>query len=369
MKRLLVLSLFISSLFLAMPVLASEDTVITLDDASPSVDVVITLPLDTTGTIAINMSMAAVTLKDESGNIVFHAADERLHALELNIAPNTGQHTLTVERLPGVTTAYVSIKGVDSLTINGQSSPVNTSPISYNQTSSLALDSSNPNGTVNVSIPADNTGVVTASFVGANATTQFVDSNGVVVAYSFAGHIDGLSLLVDGGDYSMNILGSGLNASIGASVRVMPTNEAGFMLMDIPQTAEQTTSTSDANTCTATILVSSVNLRSGPGTGYSVLQYGYNGDTYPVGGQNTDGSWVVIGTNDSSAWISSNTAQFNGNCNALTVFNVPYREAQVPQIILSTPEPQIVVVPAASSNNSAGNSGGEHEGGHDHNDD
>ena len=103
MKRLTLfaLLLFALSLSAALPALAQADAnLITLNDASPAIDVVITLPADSTGTVALEFSGAAVRLTDATNAVVFSAADARLHALELNIAPNNGSHTLTVERLP-----------------------------------------------------------------------------------------------------------------------------------------------------------------------------------------------------------------------------------------------------------------------------
>ncbi|HEX2905792.1 MAG TPA: hypothetical protein VHO69_02950, partial [Phototrophicaceae bacterium] len=105
MKRLL-FPLFFLILVTALPAFAQDNAnLITLNDATPAIDVVITLPPDTTGTIALDFSGAAVRLTDANKNVVFKAADSRLHGLELNIAPNSNAHTLTVERLPGLAEA------------------------------------------------------------------------------------------------------------------------------------------------------------------------------------------------------------------------------------------------------------------------
>ena len=102
MKRFLIPLLFLLLLG-ALPALAQDNTnLITLNDATPAIDVVITLPPDTTGTVSLTIAQAAITLTDSANVVVFHAADARLHAVELNIAPNSGSHTLTVERLPGM---------------------------------------------------------------------------------------------------------------------------------------------------------------------------------------------------------------------------------------------------------------------------
>ena len=50
----------------------------------------------------LDVSMASMSLTDASGSIVFSSADPRVHHLELSITPNSGTHTLTIKRLPGV---------------------------------------------------------------------------------------------------------------------------------------------------------------------------------------------------------------------------------------------------------------------------
>ena len=72
---------------------------------------------------------------------------------------------------------------------------------------------------------------------------------------------------------------------------------------------------------------SSVNLRSGPGTGYSVLGYGYLNENYVVGGRNPENNWIVVGTDSGSAWMALTGVNLQGACDALTVFNIPLRDA------------------------------------------
>ncbi len=97
------------------------------------------------------------------------------------------------------------------------------------------------------------------------------------------------------------------------------------------------------------IIKISINLRSGPGTGYSITGYGFRGDQLQVGGTNTDGSWLLVGTQDSSAWMSGSTGTLNGSCSNLAVYDIPYRDAPAPQVSIVTPN--------------SGFGGGEHEGG------
>lgn len=336
MKRLafIFLALFAASF----PAFAQNTAdLITLNDATPAIDVVITLPRDTTGTISLDVALASVTLKDASNNIVFYAADERLHGLEFNIAPNSGSHTLTIERLAGVTEAYVSVSSLPEMTMNGTVELIPGNLVTLNQEVSLALDATNPGNTTMVNIPEDTTGVVTATFPGAYATTQLLDDTGLVVAQSVGGHLDGLTFLLDGGEYEFTLLGSSLTDTVIAGVRAVSADDAGFMILEAPEQVVSTTVDTGVS-CTATVGMSSVNLRSGPGTGYSVLDYGYRGETFAVGGRNPENNWIVVGmSNGDSAWMAANTALLQGDCGALTVFNIPLQDAVPAQIVITSP--------------------------------
>lgn len=314
----------------------SAPELITLNDQSPAIDVVITLPADTTGTIALNLVGAGVTLIDDSGAVVFHAADSRLHALELNIAPNTGAHTLKVERLSGIPEAYVSVISLPELTMQGNAELVAGNTVNLNQEIGMMLSADQPGGTVAISLPADTTDVVMATFPGAAATTQLVDNAGVIVAESTGGHVDGLNLVIEGGEYQFTMLTSGLLEPMMASVRALTSLDGGFTVLEAP--AKETAAIEEvALDCSATVIVSSVNMRSGPGTGYSVLNYGYRGESYVVGGRNPENNWLLVGTDSgSSAWISQGAAKLNGTCADLMVYNIPYREAQPAQMIITT---------------------------------
>lgn len=352
MKRFLMI--FVLMAIAAVPSLAqTQDDLITLNDATPAIDVAISLPPDATGTISLNLSNAAVTIKTEDNTVVFYAADERIHSLDFNIAPNTGTHTLTVERLTGYREAYVTVMSLPELAMYGSTEIVAENSISLNQEADLALSADNPGETVAVNIPEGTTGVVTASFPGAHAASQLVDSRGLLIAQSSGGHIDGLNFVLDAGQYHFTVRANNLTDPIVAGVRAVSTEEAGLQVLEVPATAAQMASTTTGNDCTGTVLYSSVNLRSGPGTGYSVLAYGYDGDTYPIGGQNPQNSWVVIGTgNGNSAWLSRDTISMQGNCSELAVFDIPLREAQPAQIIISAPSANNTapVVSAAPAN-------------------
>jgi hypothetical protein len=352
---------------IALPALAQDNSdIITLNDATPAVDVVLTLPPDTTGTIALNMNLAAVTLKDSANVIVFSAADARLHALELNIAPNTGQHTLTVERLPGFSEAYVSIISLPELPLPGSAALVQTDLLTFNQEVSLPLDVTNPGNGIVVNIPANVTGMISATFPGANATTQLVDSQGVIVAQSYNGHVDGMNAVLDGGEYDFTVLANNLADRVIMGVRAVPADASVYTPIEVP--ANNTVVSGSGTDCTASVIVSSVNLRSGPGTGYSIIDYGYRDEVFPVGGVNPQNNWVVIGTEFGSAWLSDSVARLSGTCDSLTVFDIPLRDAQPAPVIIITPEPQVIVQSVPSSGSSANQSSGSQSRGDDDDD-
>ena len=347
MKRFIALFLIVCALTVGQ-VFAQDAQVTTLNDSNPSVEAAISLPPNTTGVVVLDVSMTSISLTDASGSIVFSSADARVHHLELSITPNSGAHTLTIKRLPGSTEASVQMNAQAELTPTSAATFVNTGAIQVQQGRSLPLTSASPNGQVTLDIQPNTTGMVAATFPGATVTSQVADSAGTIVATS-QHDIDGYNLILDGGSYILNIRADQLSQDMTAGVSVTPTN--GFTLLPAPQTQALV-----SNLCTATIAATSVNLRSGPGTGYSVLDFGFQGDQFTVGGVNPESNWIVIGTNSGSAWMTRDGAQLNGNCTSLNVYNIPLRDAQPAQIIVQA-------APSASlSSNSSSGEEGEHSG-------
>lgn len=376
MKRLLLLALACVLAASVVPAMAqsqpsSPSDVILLNDATPSISANVSLPQDATGVVSLNLNSAAVTVTDSNGNTVFQVADSRVHTIELSIVPNTGAHTITVQRLPGAAQAAVTITALPELTNTGTAQFVESPSLSLSQEHALKLDSSTPGGTVQFDIPTNSTGVLTSTYFGANVTSQLVDNTGAVVATSYGGSIDGLNLLLDGGKYGMTLLGNNLPNTITAGVQVMPADASGLVALQLPATAEAPV-VADAATavpetatvaCNASIAGASVNLRSGPGTGYNVLGYGYQNESYPVGGVNPEQNWVVVGLPSGSAWVSKGLVTMTGSCDNLAVFNIPLRNA---------PQAQIIVQSGVNSGsgssagitfggNNSGGFGGEHE--------
>ncbi len=375
-------ALLISLIFLlvAGQAFADDSSVITLDDSNPSISAAISLPADTTGVVTINLSLAAVTLTDANGSVVFSSADPRVHYLELSIAPNSGSHTLTVQRLPGEALASAQIGSQADLTTvtRSQDVLVDTRTVSAEQQHTLSLDAVHPADQVALDIQPDTTGLVTASFPGAVASSQLTDSSGLLVATS-SRDVDGFNLVLDGGRYDLSVQANTASGSVAADVSVMPSDQ--FTLLGAPQAPVNTVALQaapSAPSCTATIASGSVNLRSGPGTGYSVLNAGSQGNQYAVGGLNPEQNWVVVGMDGgSSAWVSRDLTQLNGDCGQLPVFNIPLRDAPAASVVVQV----VPSAPVISSSSTSGHyeddehesehhssehdSGGDHEGSDD----
>lgn len=356
MKRLtqLAIVLMMIGLMTALPTMAQDAAnLITLNDASPAIDVVVTLPADTTGTIALEFSGAVVRLTDATGAVVFTAADARLHALELNIAPNSGSHTLTVERLPGTAEAAVRVSSLLELTQYGSAVLVPGLAILSNQEISLPLTPDHPGDSVSLTVAGESAGMITATFPGAGATTQLVDAAGILMVESVGGHVDGMNLLVDPGPYQFTMVSSGLSAEVTAGIRLVSASDVGLVALAAPVSAPEVVM-ANTPTCAAVVAVSSTNLRSGPGTGYTVIGYGYRNQVFDVGGRNTEDNWVLIALESgASAWVSRSTVQTEGACTTLTTFNIPLRDAQ--------PAPLVITGSGQQAGSSLGNSEGEHE--------
>ncbi len=353
MKRavLVILALLVLA---AGQVWAQDANEVLLNDSNPSISASIDMPVNTTGVVTIDLSMASVTMTDANGSVVFSSADPRVHHLELNIAPNSGSHTLTIQRLPGVALASAKIGSQADLTPISSTLLIDTSSVGLQQ-QTLSLDASHPAGQVALDIQPNSTGLVTAQFPGAVATSQLTDSTGLLIATS-SRDIDGFNLILDGGHYELSVQTSSASGSMTAGVSVSPTDR--FTLLSVPQaqTAQTSAQASDGALCTATVLTSSVNLRSGPGTGYSVLDSGVQGDHFSVGGVNPEQNWIVVGTGSGSAWVSRDLTQLDGNCAQLQVYDIPLMDAQ----------PAPVIVPASPSNPPVIVSSGEHDdGGYD----
>lgn len=299
---------------------------ITLNDANPSLDIVVALPPDTTGAVALDFNAAVVTLVDAAGATVFQAGDPRLHGLEMNIAPNSGAHTLSVARLPGQAEAHVRIRALPELTQRGGTELVSGSSLSLNQEIALPSAAGASAEMVSVNIPPEMMGVLTATFPGADVATRVTDARGVTVAQSTGSHVDGLNLVLEPGDYQLALQSADAATPVRAAVRAVAAMNGGPVSASAAASVV-VASEPGTNACTALVATGSVNLRSGPGTGYTVLGYGYRDDLFPVGGHNPEDNWVLVGTATGSGWIARESVRLRGDCAGLTTFEIPMQDA------------------------------------------
>lgn len=329
---------------------ASE--LIVLNDTTPGIDVVITPSADTTGAVMLEVNNVSVMVTDVVGNVVFQSSDAHISGLAFQFAPNAGTHTLTIERLAGATQGFVRILAEAEIGDLGDVTLVNNDLLVLEQEADFPLSSSVPSSTANINIPEDSQGTITARFPGAPITAQLVNSeDGSVVATLMGSLIDGFSVTVESGQYEMVLVNNDTSRETVANVRVNTPQESDFaVLVDattdtnvvVSDTAQPTTSAVEtASNCTITINTASINLRSGPGTGYSVTDYAFRNDTYQVGGVNAEENWLLVGTETGSAWMNSRLGNLSGDCGDLVVFDIPYRDAATPQVVIQQPQVSI----------------------------
>jgi uncharacterized protein YraI len=354
-KATLVLVVFILGL-IPLSVSAQEGTdaseLIVLNDATPGIDVVITPSADTTGAVALEVNNVSVMVTDVVGNVVFQATDAHITGMSFQFAPNAGAHTLTIERLPGATQGFVRIVAQPEIMTSGETALVSGNALALEQEADFPLSGLVPSSTATISIPEDNQGAITARFPGSPITAQLVNSeDGSIVATLTGSLIDGFSVTVNSGQYEMLLINNDASRETLANIRVNTPQESDFAVLVgattdtnvvVSDTAQPTASAVDTtSTCAITINTASINLRSGPGTGYSVNEYAFRNETYPVGGVSQEENWLLIGTEDGSAWMNSQLGNLSGDCNNLTVYDIPYRDATTPQVVIQQPQVSI----------------------------
>ncbi len=112
---------------------------------------------------------------------------------------------------------------------------------------------------------------------------------------------------------------------VGALVKV-EGNFAGDALVATevkPAVASDLGQTVGNDVCGFEVEVSSGNLRSGPGTGYSVVGYALQSDKFPVLETSGSGDWIKVQTSQGEAWIAASLGKFENDCSALPVSGEP----------------------------------------------
>lgn len=90
-------------------------------------------------------------------------------------------------------------------------------------------------------------------------------------------------------------------------------------------TATPSPTLSLASGCTLTIAPASVNLRSGPGIGYSIVGYGFAGETFAVTAGHTSELWFQIQRDQGEAWVAASVATLAGDCSTLPISTLTLR--------------------------------------------
>ncbi|GAB4575155.1 MAG: hypothetical protein Kow0077_25280 [Anaerolineae bacterium] len=375
-RMILTLVVLAGALVAVLPARAQsgETDITVLNDSAPGIDVVITPVPGSSGAIRVEAYQAMIRMTDEAGRVVFETADPRVHLLELRLAPDAGTHVLTVERLPGVAEGYVRVTPRLDLADTGPVLLVDArQPLGFQQEADLPLGGTAPSAVTAVDIAAGQQGMVSLAFPGAPVTAQVVDASGQAVATLYGGQLDGLNLLLDEGHYETTLLNTAPDSPTVANVRLAAARAA----TDLQSFAEGHTqpvsleggaggqAAQTGQICTITINVSSINLRSGPGTGYSVLDYGFRGEELVVGGTNTTGTWLLVASEEGAAWMSGTLGVLQGGCDGLPVYDIPYREARQPEVIVQPAQPVFVQAPASAAPASQGRSE-EHDDDDDH---
>lgn len=80
---------------------------------------------------------------------------------------------------------------------------------------------------------------------------------------------------------------------------------------------------SSSDACQFEVEVNSANLRSGPGTGYDVVGYAFDGDTFAVLQIDSTGAWVQVATDQGEAWIAVSVGELD-DCANLNVSDMPF---------------------------------------------
>lgn len=89
-------------------------------------------------------------------------------------------------------------------------------------------------------------------------------------------------------------------------------------------TPAEPTATPTPETATAVIDNPTLNVRSGPGTNYSIIGRASNGQSYEVTGKNASGSWYQINFNGQTGWVSGDFVIIQGNAGGIQVAaNIP----------------------------------------------
>ncbi len=106
----------------------------------------------------------------------------------------------------------------------------------------------------------------------------------------------------------------------GATPASTPDSEAGAT----PDTAPTDPPTPDAGQGPlAQIVVTELNVRAGPGTGYEVVGVLAQGAQVPVTGRSVDGTWLVVSLSGGTGWVFAELVAVSGDLASVPVIAAP----------------------------------------------
>lgn len=335
----------------------STNSLITLDDSSPTANVVVTLDNNAPGVVYVEMNGAQATVTDTVSPDTLVIRDKRVSAFSFQLRQGAPTHILRLERLTGVPSAQVYIQAEAALPpIIGASQAVSFLASGATGSTSATMHVA-PAAMVPVTI-SGSSNMLSVQFADQPETMQLFDGSGTIILTKDPDNaLGGLTINLAPGQYNLSIANSdpSTQSDIHLGLSTPPTSQLALLAPAATPTIVP---------CSAHIVATTVNLRSGPGVGYSILGYGYQNDVMVVGGVNSQGGWLLVQTKVGAAWVSAQTVATNGNCSGLTAFNIPLRGAPVSVTVTAQPNPVVIVPPAGGAGGSGG--GGGNDDGQDH---
>lgn len=121
-----------------------------------------------------------------------------------------------------------------------------------------------------------------------------------------------------------------------ATASVTPSRTPTPSVSPTPTIAASPTATFLAP-CTFTVVPASINLRSGPGTGYAIIGYGFAGETFTVIARHSSGLWYQLQREEAEPWAAASVGTLSGDCAALPALDLPLREGTTGASVTPTP--------------------------------
>jgi WD40 repeat protein len=122
------------------------------------------------------------------------------------------------------------------------------------------------------------------------------------------------------------ILGAVINWRISPNLEWLATvssDNHNWYIWNIADIPLAVSSEESASVCMFTPSHSSINLRSGPGSQFEAVGYGYSSEPLHVLLTTSDETWGMARQNDRDVWLDLSLGEFSGDCNQLPFYLVP----------------------------------------------